>query len=65
MLIQRFFTINKALSTIEQVQIIDKKEFITTILDKNSQTILMHINIENQEKMARHFKKKIQIRAKT
>ena len=59
----RTYTTNKALSTIEQVQIINKKDFIIAMLDANSKMFVMHIAIREQERMPMHSKRQTQIEA--
>ena len=61
-LMWRTYTINKALSTIKQVQIIDKKNFIIAALDANKKTFIMHIAIQKPEKILVYFKKQAYIR---
>ena len=41
----RTYTINKTLLTTKQVQIIDKKNFIITVLDANNETFVIHVVI--------------------
>ena len=43
---------NKALPTIEQVQLVDRKEFVIAALDANSKTFIMHAAIREREEMA-------------
>ena len=62
-LIQKSYTINKTLSTIKQVQIVDSKEFIIAALDVGSETFVVHVTIQEQEKMLVHFKRQAQVRA--
>ena len=42
---KRSYTINKALSTIKQVQIIDRKNIIIAMLDVNSETFVIYVAI--------------------
>lgn len=42
-IIWRGYTITKALSTINKVELIDKKKFAATALDKNAKTFVVHI----------------------
>ena len=56
-LMWRIYTINKALLTTKQVQIIDSKLFVITTLDINSKTFMMHVAIREWEKMPVHFKR--------
>ena len=51
------YTINKALFTTEQVQIIDLKEFVIAALDVNSKTFVVYVAIQEQKKMPMHSKK--------
>ena len=51
------YTTNKALPTIEQVQIVDLKEFIIAALDINSETIVMYVAIKEQEEIPVYSKK--------
>ena len=51
------YTINKALPTIKQVQIIDLKEFIIAALNTDSKTFMLYIAIRKQEQMLVHFEK--------
>ena len=44
-LIWKTYTTNKALPTIKQVQMINKKDFVIAVLDANSKTFMMHIAI--------------------
>ena len=44
-LIWRSYTINKALSTTKQVQLIDLKEFVIAVLDADSKTFIIHVPI--------------------
>ena len=43
--IWKIYTINEALSTIEQILIIDKKNFIMVILDINNKRFIVHVAI--------------------
>ena len=45
------YTINKALPTIKQVQLVDPKEFVIAALDTNSETFVIHVTIREREKM--------------
>ena len=42
----RIYTTNKALSTIKQVQIINKKDFIIVVLNTNSKTFVIYMAIQ-------------------
>lgn len=42
-LTRRTYTIAIALSTTSQVKLIDKKEFVKVVLDKNSETFIIYI----------------------
>ena len=44
-LIQRTYTINKALPTTKQVQIINKKDFIIVALDADNKTFIVYVAI--------------------
>ena len=57
------YTTNKALPTIKQVQIIDKKDIIIAALDANSKTFIVHIAIQKYEKMPMYSEKQAQIKA--
>ena len=46
------YTINKALLTIEQVQLVNPKEFVIAVLDEDSETFIIHVVIQEREKMA-------------
>ena len=39
------YTTNKALTTTEQVQIVDLKEFVIVVLDENSETFVVYVAI--------------------
>ena len=43
----------------EQVQIIDKKDFVIAILDANNKIFVMHVAIQEQERMPIHSKKQV------
>ena len=58
----KYYTTNKVLSTIEQVQLIDPPEFIIAALDVNSKTFVMHMAIQEQEEMAMDPDRKAQIK---
>ena len=62
-LIWRTYTINEALSTTKQVQIVDLKEFVIAALDVNSETFMIHVAIWEREKMPVHSKKQAQVGA--
>ena len=57
------YTTNEALSTTKRVQIINKKDFVITALDINSETFMVHVAIREREKMPVHSKKQAQIEA--
>ena len=42
----RTYTINKALPTTKQVQIVDLKEFVIAVLDVDSETFVVHVAIQ-------------------
>ena len=43
----KFYTINKALPTIEQVQLVNPKEFVIAALDADSKIFVVHMAICN------------------
>ena len=51
------YTINKALPTIEQVQIIDKKNFVIVVLNINNKIFVIYVAIWKQEKILVYFKR--------
>ena len=62
-LMWRIYTTNKALSTIERVQIINKKNFVIAVLDADSKTFVVYIAIQEQKEMPVYSKKQAQIKA--
>ena len=48
----KFYITKEALLTIEQVQLIDPKEFVIAALDMDSETFVVHVAIQEQEEMA-------------
>ena len=62
-LMWRSYTINEALPTTEQVQIVNSKEFVIVALDIDSKTFMVHMAIQEQEKMPMHSKKQTQVGA--
>ena len=62
-LMWKSYTTNEALLTTEQVQLIDLKEFVIMALDANSETFVVHVAVQEWEKMAMDPDKKIQIKA--
>ena len=54
---------NKALPTIEQVQLIDPKEFVIAALDVDSKTFVMYVAIREQKEMPVHSKRQAQVGA--
>ena len=60
-LIWNFYTTIKALSNIEQVQLVNLKEFIIAALDADNKTFVVHIPIKKREKMLMHFEKQAQV----
>ena len=62
-LIWKSYTTNKILLAIEQVQLINPKEFVIIALDVNSKTFIVHVAIKEQEKMPLHFERQAQIKA--
>ena len=57
------YTTNEALPTIEQIQIVDPKEFVIAALDVDSKTFVIYVAIRKQEKMPVHSKRQAQVRA--
>ena len=53
----RTYTTNKALPIIEQVQIVDPKEFVIAALDVNSKTFMVYVAIREREEIPVHSKK--------
>ena len=45
-LMWRFYTTNKALSTVKQVQLIDLKGFVIAVLNVDSKTFVVYITIQ-------------------
>lgn len=48
-LIWRFYTIIEVLSTTSRIKFIDKIEFVKTVLDKNSETLVIYIIVLEAE----------------
>ena len=59
------YTINKALSTTKQVQLVDPKEFVIVALDTDSKTFVVHMAIRERKKMAMDPDRKAQIEAQS
>ena len=59
----RTYITNEALPIIEQVQIINKKNFVIAALDANSEMFIVHVVIQEQEKILVHSKRQAQIKA--
>ena len=57
------YTTNEALPTTKQVQLVDKKEFVITALNVDSETFVVHVAIREQEEMAMDSGRKAQIEA--
>ena len=57
------YTINKALPTTKQVQIINKKDFIIAALDADSKMFMVHVAIQKREEMLVHSEKQAQVGA--
>ena len=51
------YTINKALPTTKQVQIVDPKEFVIKAFNLNSETFMVHLVIREQEEMPVYSKR--------
>ena len=62
-LMQKTYTTNKALSTIEQVQIINKKNFVIVALNIDNKMFVIYMIIQEQKKMLVYFKRQAQIKA--
>ena len=62
-LIWKFYATNKALSTTNQVQLVDPKKFVIAALDTDSKTFIIYVVIWKQKKMPMYFKKQAQVRA--
>ena len=62
-LMWKTYTSNKVLPTTEQVQIIDKKDFVMAALDTDSETFVVHVAIREQEKMPVYSKRQAPIGA--
>ena len=62
-LIWKFYTTNKALLTIVQVQLVNPKEFVIAALDVDNETFVVYVAIWEREKMAMDSDKKAQIKA--
>ena len=61
-LIWRFYTFAKTLSTIYQIELINKKEFIKVSLDKNIKVFVVYINsLSLRSKIIIHLSRKAQI----
>ena len=56
----RTYITNKTLSTTEQVQIVDPKEFVIIALNVGSETFVVYVTIRKQEEMPVHSKKQAQ-----
>ena len=54
---------NKALATTEQVQIINKRDFVIAALDADSKTFVVHVAIQKREEMPVHSEKQAQVGA--
>ena len=59
----KFFITNEALSTTEQVQIIDPKEFVIVALDADSKTFVVHMATQEHKEMVMDPDRKAQIEA--
>ena len=58
----RIFIINKTLFTTKQVQIINKKYIIISMLDTKSKTFVVYVVIRKQEKIPVYFKRQALIK---
>ena len=59
----RTYTINEALPTTEQVQIVDPKEFVIAALDVDSKTFVVYVAIREREEMPVHSERQAQVGA--
>ena len=59
----RTYTTNKALSAIKRVKIINKKTFVIMALDRDRETLVVHVAIREQREMLLHSKKQASIGA--
>ena len=59
------YIIDKVLPTIEQIQLIDPKEFVIAVLDADSKTFVIYVAIREEEKMAMDTDRKTQIEAQS
>ena len=59
----RIYTTNKSLPTTEQVQIVDFKKFVIAALDVGNETFVMHVVIQEREKMPVHSEKQAHVGA--
>ena len=50
--IWKFYTTNKALLIIKQVQLVNQKKFVLAALDVDNKTFVIHMTIREQEKIA-------------
>ena len=57
------YTINKALPTTKQVQLVNPKEFVIAALDTDSKTFVVYVAIRKQEKMPVHAERQAQVGA--
>ena len=55
------YTINKVLSTTEQVQLIDSQEFVIAALNVDNETFVVYIDIQEQEKMPMYSERRAHI----
>ena len=49
------YTIHKALPTTKRIQLVDPKEFVIAVLDTDNKTFVVHVAIQEQEKMGIEF----------
>ena len=56
-LMWKTYITNKTLPTTKQVHIIDPEEFIIAVLNVNNKTFIIHVTIQEQEKILMHSKK--------
>ena len=60
-LMWKSYTTSEGLPTIEQVQLVNLKEFVITALDADSETFIVHVAIREQKEMAMDPDRKAQI----
>ena len=61
-LMRKTYIINKALTTMKQVQIIGKKNFVIAVIDADIKTFVIYMAIWEEEKMPVHSQKQAQVK---